>query len=226
MVYLCMLRCGKLIIFTGMFQIFLGSFVLSVIHASIPNHWLPVVAIGRAEGWSLRETLLVTAITGFAHTLSTVIIGISIGFIGHRLNEQYEMISEKIAPGILIVMGVIYIVIDRIRHRNHTHSHIDRAAKGKRSKWAVVVSLALAMFLSPCLEVEAYYFQAGTAGWAGIMLVSAVYVVVTVAGMVLLVFLGSKGIRMVHGHFFEHNEKLLSGLVLVLLGLFAWFVHF
>ena len=65
-----------------MWQLFFGSFLLSIIHATIPNHWLPVVAIGKAENWTQRETLVVTGISGFAHTISTLIIGIAIGFVG------------------------------------------------------------------------------------------------------------------------------------------------
>ena len=64
-----------------MWQLFFGSILLSLVHAAIPNHWLPVVAIGKAENWSQRETLLVAGISGFAHTLSTVLVGITIGII-------------------------------------------------------------------------------------------------------------------------------------------------
>jgi putative Mn2+ efflux pump MntP len=120
----------------------------------------------------------------------------------------------------LILLGVIYLIVDRLKHHQHTHG-IPSAAGRKRSKWAIIISLAITMFLSPCLEIEAYYFQAGTQGWMGILLVSAVYVVVTVSGMLLLVYLGNKGVRAIQSHFLDHHEKLLSGLVLILLGVLA-----
>jgi putative Mn2+ efflux pump MntP len=208
-----------------MWQLFFGSILLSLVHASIPNHWLPVVALGRAENWTQRETLVVAVISGFAHTLSTVIIGITIGFIGHRLNENYTFISEKVAPALLILLGFIYLVIDRFNHHKHTHGIRSNKIRN-RSRWAIIVSLALAMFLSPCLEVEAYYFQAGTAGWQGILMVSTVYVLITVSGMLLLVYLGNKGVHAIRSHFLDHHEKLLSGIVLVFLGIFALLVNF
>jgi nickel/cobalt exporter len=203
-----------------MWQLFFGSFLLSIIHATIPNHWLPVVAIGKAENWTQHETLVVTGISGFAHTLSTLIIGIAIGFVGHRLHENYTFISEKIAPSLLILLGVIYLIVDRLKHHHHTHG-IPSTVNRQRSKWAIIISLAITMFLSPCLEIEAYYFQAGTQGWMGILLVSAVYMIVTVSGMLLLVYLGNKGVRAIQSHFLDHHEKLLSGMVLILLGVFA-----
>lgn len=208
-----------------MLQLLFGSILLSLVHAAIPNHWLPVVAIGKAEKWSQRETLMVAGISGFAHTLSTVIVGIVIGSIGITLSSNYEVISEKIAPALLIILGLIYLVIDRFNNKKHTHG-IDTDEVNNRSKWAIVVSLALAMFLSPCLEIEAYYFQAATAGWKGILMVSVVYVCITLAGMLFLVYLASKGVRAIQSHFLDHHEKLLSGIVLILLGVFALFVHF
>jgi nickel/cobalt exporter len=208
-----------------MLQLFFGSFLLSLVHAAIPNHWLPVVAIGRAEHWTQRETLLVAGISGFAHTLSTVLVGITIGIIGHTLSRNYTFISEKVAPALLILLGVIYLVIDRLHHHKHSHD-IKSGKSASRSKVAIITSLALAMFLSPCLEIEAYYFQAGAAGWQGILMVSVVYVVITVSGMLLLVFLGNKGVRAIRSHFLDHHEKLLSGIVLVVLGVLSFFVHF
>lgn len=97
--------------------------------------------------------------------------------------------------------------------------------KGK-SKSAIIISLAVGMFFSPCLEIEAYFFVASAMGWAGIATVSIVYLVVTVFGMMLLVFLAAKGIEALEWHFLEHHEKLISGVVLILLGLFGFFVQF
>ncbi len=208
-----------------MIQLLFGSILLSLVHASIPNHWLPVIAIGRAEKWTQRETLVVAGISGFAHTLSTVIIGITIGIVGISLTRNYAFIEGTVAPALLISLGLVYIVIDLLKHHRHTHGATS-ARNRNRTKWAVVSSLALAMFLSPCMEIEAYYFQAAAKGWPGILMVSLIYVIITVSGMILLVFLGSKGVRAIQSHFLDHHEKLLSGIVLILLGLLALFVHY
>lgn len=209
----------------AMLQLLFGSILLSLVHAAIPNHWLPVVAIGKAENWTQRETLFVAGISGFAHTLSTVLVGVTIGIIGISLSSNYTFISEKIAPALLIILGLIYLIIDRLNYHKHT-SGVEAEKVKNRSKWAIITSLALAMFLSPCLEIEAYYFQAGAAGWMGILLVSLVYVIITVSGMLLLVFLTNKGVRAIQSHFLDHHEKLLSGIILILLGVSALFIHF
>ena len=56
-----------------MISIIAGSFIISLLHAIIPNHWLPVLAIGRKENWDLKETERVTFISGLAHVLSTIV---------------------------------------------------------------------------------------------------------------------------------------------------------
>jgi len=58
------------------------------------------------------------------------------------------------------------------------------------------------------------------------LLVSIVYIGITVSGMILLVFLASKGVRSIQSHFLDHHEKLFSGIVLILLGVIGLFVHF
>ncbi|MEQ1746882.1 MAG: hypothetical protein ABMA02_15725, partial [Saprospiraceae bacterium] len=59
-----------------MSALLIGSLLLSFFHALIPSHWLPVLAIGRQEGWSSGRTLWITFVTGAAHVLSTVLVGV------------------------------------------------------------------------------------------------------------------------------------------------------
>jgi nickel/cobalt transporter (NicO) family protein len=210
-----------------MWEIFSGSLILSVIHALIPNHWIPLIAISKAEKWSKKETLFATFITGFSHTFSTIIIGIIVGFVGIKLSESYHYITQIAAPVILLLLGVIYVLLDLFSSHHHHHTETDeQALKNKKSKLAIITSLSIAMFLTPCFEIEAYYFQAATVGWPGIFVVSAVYMFVTLFIMLTLVYLGIKGISKFKSHFLEHHEKRITGIVLILLGILAYFVEF
>jgi nickel/cobalt exporter len=209
---------------TGLSQIIIGAFLLSLVHASIPNHWIPLVVLSKSERWKDRFTLGVTAIAAFAHTLSTIVIGIIIGFLGYRLTDSYSFIIEKIAPGILILLGIIYLALS-IRHNQHHHHHdIDLNEAKKKTTVAIILALIVSMFFSPCLEIEAYFFVAGKLGWKGIITVSVIYTVITVLGMLLLVWLGLKGIKKINSHFLEHHEKTITGVLLVVLGIAGYFV--
>ena len=132
-------------------QILIGSILLSLIHASIPNHWMPLIAIGKTEKWNVRDTLSVTAITGIAHTLSTIIIGIIIGILGYKLSSTYQFITKIAAPLILITLGLIYIILDRKQNQHHHHHHINTDElihKKTKGKTAIITTLAIGMFFS------------------------------------------------------------------------------
>jgi len=211
-----------------MWQIFIGSLILGLIHPLFPNHWLPLIAISKTEKWTNRESIFATLITGFSHTLSTIIIGIIVGFVGIKLSENYSYITHVAAPSILLIIGIIYILLDlKSAHHHHLHFEIDKTKlKNQKSKTAILLTLCIGMFLSPCFEIEAYYFQAATKGWLGILIVSTVYLFVTLTVMVGLVWFGLKGINKLKTDFMEHHEKLVTGIVLILLGLLAYLVEF
>ena len=207
-----------------MFHIIISSFVLSIIHATIPNHWLPMVAIGKVERWNKSTTLWATAISGFAHVASTILIGIIVGWAGYKLASSYHYISRVAAPAILILFGLAYIIRNFFQHGHHHHFN-ERPAPNTPFA-TVVLSLSIGMFFSPCVELESYYFTAGAFGWLGILVVSVVYLVVTVAAMVTYVALAIEGINRFNWQFLERNEKAIIGVVLILVGLTTYFVNF
>lgn len=206
-----------------MAHILIGSLLLSIVHALIPNHWIPLVAVSRSERWSRAETVWVTAVTGSAHTLSTSLLGIIIGVVGYRLSASYQVIMRFVAPLVLVAIGLVYVV-GQVRHSRH-HHYPSVTGNPKRTKSAIISSLAFAMFFSPCMEVEGYFFAAGAYGMVGIATVAVVYSVVTISGMVLFVDLARRGIQRIQSSFLEHNEQYVTGAVLIALGVAAYLVE-
>jgi len=213
---------------TGLSQIIIGAFLLSIVHASIPNHWIPLVVLSKSEKWTEKFTMSATAIAGFSHTLSTIIIGIIVGFLGYKLSGSYSFIVGVIAPSLLILLGIIYLALSirankHHHHHHHTHEiHLDDVKK--KTTAAIILTLTVSMFFSPCLEIEAYFFVASKFGWTGIIAVSVIYTFITIAGMLLLVWLGMKGVKKIKSHFLEHHEKTITGILLVILGIAGYFI--
>ncbi len=212
-----------------MFSLIVGSLLLSITHALIPNHWFPLAAVSKSENWTKSETAQVTALTGFLHTISTIVIGIIIGFVGYKLGDTIETISEIYAPVILFGLG-LYFIITNLRNKSHTHCHINPEQikqASKKSKTAIITALGTMMFFSPCVEIEAFYFTAGQYGWAGIITLSAIYLFVTVVVMIFIVELSRKSLNVLNKklHFLEHYEKLVTGIILILLGILSFFIH-
>ena len=197
-----------------------GSLVLSILHALIPNHWLPLLAISRKENWSIGQTTSVTFITGLSHALSTVLIGVVIGVVGVTLAEHIESFAHFVAPLILILLGLFYVY----QHHRHKHFHLHPQPKSI-SKRRVVVGLVVAMFFSPCFEIEAYFLMAGAHGWEQVTLLAVLYTVVTVTGMVVWVRLAYKGLFKLNWHALEHNAGIITGVTLIVTGLASFFIH-
>ncbi len=105
-----------------MYEIFLGSLALSLLHAAIPSHWLPLVALGRTQRWSQRELLATTAVVGAAHTLSTILIGILVGLVGYTIAGTHEELLRSVAPAILVLLGLAFVV-QGLRGHHHHHHH-------------------------------------------------------------------------------------------------------
>lgn len=203
-----------------MISILTGSFLISLLHAVIPNHWLPVLAIGRKENWSLEETTEVTLIAGAAHVVSTIIIGLLLGIIGRELSAHIEHFTHYIAPSILILLGLYFLK----QHYVHHHFHLQKQQTSNRSKGRIIGALIIAMFLSPCMEIEAYFLVAGTKGWWLMGAIALMYAVVTLAGMLLWIRFAYRGMIRLNWHKWEHNAGLISGGVLIATGILSFFI--
>ncbi len=200
--------------------IIIGSIILSLLHATIPNHWLPVIAIGRKEQWTIREVRYVTFVAAIAHGLSTIIIGVILSFVGSELTRHLESFTHWIAPSILIIIGIVFIY----RHHVHMHFHIDQNLGKKISKKKIILALTAAMFFSPCMEIEAYFLLAGSYGPWLIWFIAALYLVITISGMLLLVQFAYKGLLKLNWHKLEHNAGIITGITLVATGILSFFI--
>jgi len=205
-----------------MFSVLTGTFLLAIVHALIPNHWLPLVAVAKAEGWKQRDVTSVTFLAALAHVTGTVVLGLVLGFIGKELQEQYGRIIYLVSAVLMIVFGLIYFTVNLPHHH---HSEQKDVADFKRSKRKWIFIFIIMMFLSPCLEVESLFLSAGVYGMSTVILMAVIYAIVSICGILLLVNLGYKGINLLPAQFIEHNEKRISGAVLILVGIVSFFLH-
>jgi nickel/cobalt transporter (NicO) family protein len=205
-----------------MFTVIAGTVLLAFVHALIPNHWLPLVAVARAEKWKQKDITLITLLAALGHVLGTVALGMVLGNIGKELKEDYGSIIYVVSSVLLIVFGLIYYTVNLPHHH---HSSQKDVAQYKRSKQRWILIFIVMMFLSPCLEVESLFLSAGAYGMGLVMLLSVIYAIVSISGILLLVNLGFKGVHLLSANFIEHNEKRISGVVLILVGIVSFFLH-
>ena len=205
-----------------MFSVITGTIILAMVHALIPNHWLPLVAVARAEQWKLKEVTTVTFLAAFAHVSGTILLGFILGSIGKQLEQRYGNTIYAVSAILLIVFGLIYFTVNLPHHH---HSEQKDVAAYKRSKKRWILIFIIMMFLSPCLEVESLFLSAGAYGMGVVSLMAVIYGIVSISGILLLVRLGYKGANLLSAEFIEHNEKRISGAVLILVGIISFFIH-
>lgn len=205
-----------------MFSVLAGTVLLAIVHALIPNHWLPLVAVARAEGWKRSEVTGITFLAALAHVIGTVALGVVLGIIGKELVEDYGNAIYVASSVLLIVFGLIYYTVN-LPHHHHSGNKDVVAYKRSKRKWVLI--FIVMMFLSPCLEVESLFLSAGAYGMGLVTLMSVVYAIVSISGILLLVTLGHRGVNLLPAHFIEHHEKRISGIVLILVGIISFFLH-
>ena len=201
-----------------MLQLLTGALLLSLLHAAIPNHWAPVLAVARAERWPLRRAVGVTAVAGAAHVLSTVLLGLGLGLLGWRLSARFSQFASVAAPALLVVIGLVYAF------SGSGHTHPDPTPVLVRPRGRVVLGLAATMFLAPCLEIQTFFLAAGTRGPLALALVMATYLVVSVGAMSALVVVAHTGLRHLNLTGLARHERRFTGAVLVLVGVAGFFV--
>jgi len=222
---------------------------VGVVHTFLGvDHYLPFVVLGRAEGWTLRKTLSWTFLCGLGHVLSSVIIGVLGATLGWAVGnvEAFESRRGQLAAVALIGFGLFYFVWGLWRGHRHAHSHVHsdgshhdhphphgRAAsdvahpaashdetehvrRHRRTAWVLFIIFVLGPCeaLIPLVMAPAVRHDLG-----GCLGVAISFSAATVASMLLLVALGSLGMRFVRVQLLERHAQALAGLAILVSGI-------
>jgi ABC-type nickel/cobalt efflux system permease component RcnA len=106
---------------------------VGLVHTVVgPDHYLPFIVLGRAEGWTLRKTLFWTALCGVGHVLSSVVLGLLGVALGWALSsmERFEGVRGNLAAYGLIGFGLVYFLWGLWRGWRGPHVHVHRHDDG------------------------------------------------------------------------------------------------
>src|SRR5215212_10399082 len=104
--------------------------------------------------------------------------------IGNELKDEYGHAINVAASILLIIFGLIYYTVNLPHHHHSSQKDIVQYKRSNR-KWILI--FIFMMFLSPCLEVESLFLSAGAFGMGTVTLLSIVYAIVSISGILLLV---------------------------------------
>jgi sulfite exporter TauE/SafE len=226
----------------GLLVLTAGS--IGFIHTLLgPDHYLPFVAMSATRGWSTRRTLLVTALCGLGHVLGSVVIGavgIAVGVSLYRL-EWLEGMRGDAAAWLLTGFGLAYLawgLKKAWRSRPHTHEHVhpdgtlhqhEHGHEGghlhphvseRKARSITPWALFVIFVLGPCepLIPVLMYPASQHSVWGTVAVVMA-FAAATLATMLAVVYLASRGLERLSLDSAERYSHALAGAALSFCGL-------
>jgi ABC-type nickel/cobalt efflux system permease component RcnA len=226
----------------------LSAAAIAFVHTVLgPDHYLPFVAMGRARGWSLSWTLRITLLCGAGHLVGSVALGLAGIALGIQLSSLtwLEGIRGSLAAWLLIGFGLAYTawgLRQARRNRRHTHwhhhdgvthvhehSHHDAHAhvhepEGRTKSFTPWV-LFVIFILGPCEPlIPLLMYPAARSDPTGIIVVTAVFGVITVATMLVAVAIAMSGLKAFSSGRFERYGQALAGATIMACGLGVQFL--
>ncbi|MDJ0653902.1 MAG: hypothetical protein QNJ40_07105 [Xanthomonadales bacterium] len=206
-----------------------------------PDHYVPFVALARARRWSASRTVAVTLACGVGHAAGSVAIGMIGITIGVGLNSMVDLEALRLdlAAWLLLGLGLAYMAwaLRRLHtgkpHR-HAHVHADGTihdhehdhasdhahvhAEGARvslAPWALFVVFVL----GPCEAlIPMLMVPASQQNTPGVVLVTTLFVITTLATMVSMVMLGLWGVSRLRLPGLERYVEVVAGGAIAVCG--------
>jgi sulfite exporter TauE/SafE len=220
---------------------------LGFIHTLLgPDHYIPFVAMARARAWSVSKTAVVTLLCGAGHILSSVVLGlVGVAFgIGVTKLEALEGIRGNIAGWLLVGFGFTYLIWGihkAVRNKPHSHGHVHddltlhahghshvgdhthvHDEHGKNITPWVLFTIFIFGPCEPLIPIVMY--PAAKHSMTGLLLVTAVFGVVTILTMLGVVFASLWGMSFVRMGRAERYAHALAGASILVCGIAVQFL--
>lgn len=189
------------------------GFAVAFLHAALPTHWLPFVLVGRAQKWSTGRTLGVTLLAGLGHVGLTIALGLGLVVAGLALEPKLGGLFHWVVGGLMVAVGLFYMARGR-----HNHAVPEAGRRSYASDRAAIIALVTLLTLSPCEAFLPYYLAGMQHGWQAFLVLSAVLMAATAAGMLIFTSLSLAGFKRLGLQWVERYEETILGAALVLVG--------
>ena len=208
-----------------------------------PDHYLPFIVMGKARSWTMSKTLWITSLSGLGHVASSILlgaIGIALG-IGVNKLENIESFRGNLAAWAFIAFGFVYFLWGMWKalkgrpHKHihvhndgsahlHQHLHVDQSGHNHIHGASKPVNLTpwilfTIFVLGPCEPlIPLLMYPAAKTNIGAVILVAAIFSFVTIATMVVIVFLSMRGIKFLPMKMLEKYMHAIAGAVICLSG--------
>ncbi|MCF8307916.1 MAG: sulfite exporter TauE/SafE family protein [Bacteroidales bacterium] len=194
-----------------------------------PDHYVPFIAISKARQWTLKKTAWITGVCGLAHVGSSVVIGIfGIGLsIKLAQLEAFEALRGTITGWLIIAFGLAYLVWGirkavTYHQRKRVMESLEKesGASSKKSYKQLIPWMLFVVFIfGPCEPlIPVLMFPAADVSIAGMIMVAAVFGLVTIGTMLLLVLVPQYGIQKLRFSGLKQYGHAVAGALILFCG--------
>lgn len=230
------------------------AFSIGFLHTILgPDHYVPFVAMARANKWSAQRTFSVTIVCGLGHVFGSLVIG-TIGLLLGTVVMELETLESwrgEAAAWLLIGFGLAYLtwgILRALRDLPHTHlhSHADgtvhshlhkhdldhchvhahRASKkeGRQIDAMTPWLLFLLFVFGPCEAlIPLLMVPAAESNWLAILAVVMAFTFATLATMTVAVFAALYGLDLIRLPDLHRFSHVLAGFAIVVCGVLVKF---
>jgi sulfite exporter TauE/SafE len=217
-----------------------------------PDHYLPFVVLAKARKWSSLKTAWITILCGIGHVGSSVVIGfigIAAGVALSKLT-YFESVRGNIAGWLFIGFGLAYALWGlrrAFKNKPHTHSHFhlngkkhvhehthfvehahihsEEIAEKTDYKSLTPWILFVIFVFGPCEPlIPLLMFPALRHSTVGVISVSTVFAIITIATMLSIVLLMTSGLKLVKLERIEKYTHALAGAAIFFSGVAIQFL--
>ena len=192
-----------------------SALTIGLLHALAPDHWIPFVALAKAQQWSKWKTTYSVFLAGLGHVSSSVVIGligIAIGIATEHVTG-WETLRGNVASLLLIGFGLAYMIYG-LKQLGKKHTHRDNSAKSV-SYW----TLFILIIFGPCEPLIPLLFASSAYGWFNVVLLVTLFSAATIVMMQIQVHAALWGFSFIRTHIFEHAADAIAGGVIVITGI-------
>jgi hypothetical protein len=215
---------------TALLALLLAAAGVGVGHAVLPDHWVPLAVVSRAQHYPLRRTLRLSTAAGAAHVLLSLLLGAVVIAVGLRFREVIEHNEAMIVGGLLALTGAVFLAIELLGHGHHhhpqpTHGHGHGHGHGPATAVAsprpklLAVVLPFGAAASPDLTILPVFLAASALGALAAIGAVLVFALATLGTIVGLTVLAAGSAARLRSALIDRYAGPITALVLLVIGL-------
>lgn len=209
----------------------LAAAAVALLHAVLPDHWVPLAVVGRAERWGPVRILRISGLAAVGHVATSLVLAAIVAIVGLRFQALIAGAQGRIVGGLLVATGVGFVVWGLLRgghehphgheHDVHHRIHVDDGHRQPlRSRLAAII-VPFGVAASPDLTILPVAFAAAGSGTAIVVGVLLVFAVTTIAVFMGLTLAGALVGYQIKGEWLERHAYTITGAVLIGVGALA-----